>query len=162
MQKNKKRVPEFQVPYPTRISRYLLGSPRSLSDPNPKLQYPGITRIRPEYKNTQIHIEKTGICTIRIRYPTGIPRPIFTPTTKARCGLEMGWASVFTLQAGTTQKFFGLFWPKPVCHGARWARADPIPSAIYTCNVQNIFFFSRFWFVLLFRYRKMSVYNHLF
>jgi hypothetical protein len=58
MQKNKKRVPEFRVPYPTRISRYLLGSPRSVSDPNPKLQYPGITRIRPEYKNTQINIEK--------------------------------------------------------------------------------------------------------
>jgi hypothetical protein len=53
-----KRVPEFRV---------------LVSDPNPKLQYAGITRIRPEYKNTRICIRKTDICTIRIRYPTGIP-----------------------------------------------------------------------------------------
>jgi hypothetical protein len=47
MQKNK------QNGYPnlTRISGYLLGSPRSVSDPNPKLQYLGITRIYLEYKN---------------------------------------------------------------------------------------------------------------
>jgi hypothetical protein len=57
-------------PYPTRISRYLPGSHRSVSDPNSKLQYPSITHIRPEYKNTRIRIQKTGICTICIRYPT--------------------------------------------------------------------------------------------
>jgi hypothetical protein len=65
-------------PYPTRIPSYLTGSPRSISDPNPKLQYSGITRIRPEYKNTRICIQKTGICTICIRYPTGISDP-FSP-----------------------------------------------------------------------------------
>jgi hypothetical protein len=51
MQKKEKRVPNSGYPYPTRIYEYLSGSPRSVSDPNPKLQYPGITRIRPEYKN---------------------------------------------------------------------------------------------------------------
>jgi hypothetical protein len=40
---------------------YLPGSPRSVSDPNPKLNYSGITRIRPEYKNTQICIQKMSI-----------------------------------------------------------------------------------------------------
>jgi hypothetical protein len=65
-------------PYPTRISRYLPCSPRSVSDLNPKLHYPNITRIHPEYKNTRICIRKTGICAIRIRYPTGISDP-FSP-----------------------------------------------------------------------------------
>jgi hypothetical protein len=45
----------------TRISWYLSGSPRSVSDPNPKLNYPGIIRIYPEYKNTRICIEKMSI-----------------------------------------------------------------------------------------------------
>jgi hypothetical protein len=74
-----KRVPEFRVP---------------VSDP----EYPGIYRVipasypsrirscsirilhvfAPNIKNTRIRIQKTGICTIRIRYPTGIPDP-FSP-----------------------------------------------------------------------------------
>jgi hypothetical protein len=52
MQKKKKNG----YPYPTRISGYLSGSSRSVSDPNMKLQYPDITRIRPEYKITRIRI----------------------------------------------------------------------------------------------------------
>jgi hypothetical protein len=59
-------------PYPTRISECLLDSNRSVSGPYLKLHYPGITRIRPEYKNTQIRIRKMGIYVIRIRYLTGI------------------------------------------------------------------------------------------
>jgi hypothetical protein len=52
------RIPGTRIR--SRISGYLPGSPRSVSDPNPKLQYPGITRIRPKYKNTRIHIRKNG------------------------------------------------------------------------------------------------------
>jgi hypothetical protein len=79
MQKKKKRVPEFRgtrirpeyqgiyrvvlVSYPTRIRSYSV-------------------RVLPVYV-TNIKIresvsEKTGICTTRIRYPTGIPDP-FSP-----------------------------------------------------------------------------------
>jgi hypothetical protein len=61
-------------PYPTRLSRYLPGSPRSVSDPNPKLQYPGINRIRPEYKNIWICIRKNGY----LHYPYPVPDP-FSP-----------------------------------------------------------------------------------
>ena len=75
MQKKKNGYPNSGYPYLTRISGYLPGSSRFVSDPNPKLQYPGITRIRLECKNTSICIRKTGICTIRIWYPTGIPDP---------------------------------------------------------------------------------------
>jgi hypothetical protein len=39
------------------------------------LKYPSITCIRLEYKNTQIRIRKTSICTSRIWYPTDIPDP---------------------------------------------------------------------------------------
>jgi hypothetical protein len=49
------------TPYPTWISGYLPRNPCSVSDPNPKLQYPGFTLIRPEYKNTWICIQNTGI-----------------------------------------------------------------------------------------------------
>jgi hypothetical protein len=52
MQENKNGYMNSRYSYPARIFRYLPGSPRSVSDPNPKLQYPGITCIRPEYKNT--------------------------------------------------------------------------------------------------------------
>jgi hypothetical protein len=45
----------------TRISWYLPGSPRSVSDLNPKLNYQGIIRIYPEYKNIRICIEKMSI-----------------------------------------------------------------------------------------------------
>jgi hypothetical protein len=75
MQKKKNGYPNSGYPYPTRIFGYLPGSTRSVSDPNPKLQYPGITCICLEYKNTRIHIRKTGIYTIHIWYPTGIPDP---------------------------------------------------------------------------------------
>jgi hypothetical protein len=77
MQK-KNGYPNSGYTYPTRISGYLPGSIGSVSDPNPKLHYPGITRIRPKYKNTRIRIRKTGIYTIRIWYPTVIPDP-FSP-----------------------------------------------------------------------------------
>jgi hypothetical protein len=60
--------------YPTRISGYFPGSARSVSDPNLKLQYPGITRIRPEYKTTWIRIKKRvfvlPVSDIRRVYPT--------------------------------------------------------------------------------------------
>jgi hypothetical protein len=58
---------------------YLPGSNRSVSDPNSKLQYPGITCIRLEYKNVWIRIEKTGICTNPYLVPDEYNRPIFTP-----------------------------------------------------------------------------------
>jgi hypothetical protein len=76
--------------YSTRISGYLPGSHRSVSDPNPELQYPGITRIRPEYKNTRIRIRKMGICTIRIRYQTGIP-DLFSPLCAFTFGSLITW-----------------------------------------------------------------------
>jgi hypothetical protein len=90
MQKKKKRVPEFRVPVsdpnsgypnPTRIFGYLPGSTRSVSDPNPKLYYPGITRIRPEYKNNRIRIRKM----VPNQYPYSVPvsgtLPVFTPSS---------------------------------------------------------------------------------
>jgi hypothetical protein len=59
MQKKKKNgYLNFGYPYLTRISRYLTGSHRFVSDPNLKLDYLGITRICPKYKNTRIHIQK--------------------------------------------------------------------------------------------------------
>jgi hypothetical protein len=77
MQKKKKRVPEFRVPVSDPNIRYLPGSTRSVSDPNPKLYYPGITRIHPEYKN--ICIRKM----VPNQYPYPVPvsgtQPVFTP-----------------------------------------------------------------------------------
>jgi hypothetical protein len=55
--KKKNGYPNLGYPYPTWISRYLLGSARLESDPNPKLYYPGITRICPEYKSIWICIK---------------------------------------------------------------------------------------------------------
>jgi hypothetical protein len=66
----------------TRISWYLPGSPRSVSDLNPKLNYQGIIRIYPEYKNIRICIEKMSIWTICIRYPAGTSGP-FSPLSGA-------------------------------------------------------------------------------
>jgi hypothetical protein len=66
----------------TRIRPEYMGISRSVSDPNPKLHYSDINRIHSEYKNIRICIEKTGICTIRIRYPTDIPDP-FLPLYSA-------------------------------------------------------------------------------
>jgi hypothetical protein len=65
----------------TRIrSGYLPSSTRSASDPNPKLYYPGITRISPEYKNTRTRIRKM----VPNQYPYPVPisgtLPVFTPT----------------------------------------------------------------------------------
>jgi hypothetical protein len=80
MQKRKNEYPNSGYPYPTRISGYLPGSTRSVSDPNPKLYYPGITHIRPEYKNTRICIRKM----VPNQYPYLVPVsgtvPVFTPT----------------------------------------------------------------------------------
>jgi hypothetical protein len=50
--KRKNGYTNSRYPYPTQISGYLPDNPRFVSDPNLKLQYPGITCIRPEYKNT--------------------------------------------------------------------------------------------------------------
>ena len=79
MQKKKKRVPEFQVPVSDLNIWYFSGSHRSVSDPNLKLQYPGITRTRPEYKTTRIRIRKNGY--LHYPYPilAGYTRPVFTP-----------------------------------------------------------------------------------
>jgi hypothetical protein len=79
MQKKKKRVP---VSDPN--IGYLPGSPRSVSDPNPKLQYPGITRIRPENKNTRICIRKNGYLHYPYPVPDGYTRPVFTPRYQSR------------------------------------------------------------------------------
>jgi hypothetical protein len=54
------------TPYQTRISGYLSGSSRSVPDPNPKLQYSGITRIRPEYKTTRIRIRKKRVFALSV------------------------------------------------------------------------------------------------
>jgi hypothetical protein len=94
MQKRKNEYPNSGYPYPTRISSYLSGSTRSVSDPNPKLYYPDITRIRPEYKNTRIHIRKmvpnqysypvpvSGTLPNQYSYPVPVSGtlPVFTPT----------------------------------------------------------------------------------
>jgi hypothetical protein len=66
MQKKKKRVPNSGYPYPTRISGYLPGSIGSVSDPNSNLHYPGITRIRLEYKNTCIRIRKKRVFALSV------------------------------------------------------------------------------------------------
>jgi hypothetical protein len=47
------------------------------------------------------------------------------------CFYTSGWH-------GTAQKMFGLSWPEPVWHEARWAwaglaRPGPIPSTTYIC-----------------------------
>jgi hypothetical protein len=60
MQKKKKRVPEFWILVSDPNFRYLPGCTRSVSDPNSKLYYPGITRIRPEYKKYQYSYPKNG------------------------------------------------------------------------------------------------------
>jgi hypothetical protein len=88
MQKKKKRYPNSGYPYPTRISGYLPGSTRPVSDPNLKLQYPGITRIRLEYKNTQIRIRKNGYLHYSYPVPDGYTRPVFTPIS---CSYKWGF-----------------------------------------------------------------------
>jgi hypothetical protein len=80
MQKKKKRVPEFRVPVSDPNIRVFTGYTRSVSDPNPKLHYPGITRIRPEYKNTRIRIWKNGYLHYPYPVPGGYTRPVFTPS----------------------------------------------------------------------------------
>jgi hypothetical protein len=81
MQKKKKNgYPNSGYPYPTRISGYLPGSIGS--DPNPKLHYSGITRIRPEYKNTRIRIWKNEYLHYMYLIPGGYTRPVFTPTSE--------------------------------------------------------------------------------
>jgi hypothetical protein len=71
MQKKKKNgYPNFGYPYPTRIFGYLPGSIGSVSVPNPKLHYPGITRIRIR-KNMYLHYPYP--------VPGGYTRPVFTP-----------------------------------------------------------------------------------
>jgi hypothetical protein len=87
--------PNSGYPYPTQIFGYLSGSPRSVSVPNLKLHYPGITCIRPEYKNTWIFIQKMSICTICIRYLVGIPNP-FSP-------LELGSSCGSTLESSSSR-----------------------------------------------------------
>jgi hypothetical protein len=60
------------------MSGYLPCSTRSVSDPNPKLYYLGIIRIRPKYKNTRIRIRKWSQISTRIRYPFRVPC-LFSP-----------------------------------------------------------------------------------
>jgi hypothetical protein len=79
MQKKKKRVPKFRVPVSDPNIRVFTGSPRSVSDPYPKLQYLGITHIRVEYKNTRIRIRKNGYLHYPYPVPDGYTRPVFTP-----------------------------------------------------------------------------------
>jgi hypothetical protein len=67
-----------RYPYPTRISGYLPSNIGSVSDPNLKLHYLGITRIVPNIKISVFVSEKTGICTICIWYPADIP-DLFSP-----------------------------------------------------------------------------------
>jgi hypothetical protein len=74
MQKKTNQVP-ISVP---NIRVYLPDSSRYISDPNPKLQYPGITRIHPEYKNTRIHIRKNGYLPYLYPVPDAYIRPVFT------------------------------------------------------------------------------------
>jgi hypothetical protein len=52
--------------------------PRSVSDPNLKLQYLGITHIHTEYKNTGIRIRKNGYLHYPYLVPDRYTRPIFT------------------------------------------------------------------------------------
>jgi hypothetical protein len=86
--KRKNGYPNSGYPYPTRISGYLPGSTRSVSDPNPKLYYQGITRIRPEYKNTRIRIRKI----VPNQYPYPVPisgtLPVFTPTRQLEVHIQ--------------------------------------------------------------------------
>jgi hypothetical protein len=44
------------------------------------LQYPGITRIRPEYKTTRTRIRKNGYLHYPYPVPDGYTRLVFTPT----------------------------------------------------------------------------------
>jgi hypothetical protein len=78
--KRKNGYPNSGYPYPTRLSGYLPGSTRSVSDPNPKLHYPGITRIRTEYKKTRIRIRK--MVPNQYLYPVPVlgTLPVFIPT----------------------------------------------------------------------------------
>jgi hypothetical protein len=66
----------------TRIRPEYPGSPRFISDPNPKLQYAGISRIRPEYKTTRIRIRKNEYLHYPYPVPDGYTRPVFTPRRK--------------------------------------------------------------------------------
>jgi hypothetical protein len=78
MQKKKKmgtRIPG------TRIRPEYSGSPNSVSDPNPKLQYPSIIRICSEYKNTRIRIRKNRYLYYSYLVPDGYTRPVFTPSS---------------------------------------------------------------------------------
>jgi hypothetical protein len=52
------------------------------------LHYPGITRIRPEYKNTRIRIRKTGYLHYPYPVPGGYTRPAFTLVSIVRAGGE--------------------------------------------------------------------------
>jgi hypothetical protein len=70
--KIKNRYPKFGYSYPTRISKYLSGSPYFIYDPNLKLHYPGTTRICLIYKNTRIYYPYLVL--------DGYTRPNFTPT----------------------------------------------------------------------------------
>jgi hypothetical protein len=63
----------------THIRPEYLGIYRVVLAP-PKLQYPDITRIRPEYKNTRSCIRKNGYLHYPYPVPDGYTRPIFTPT----------------------------------------------------------------------------------
>jgi hypothetical protein len=102
MQKKKNRYPDSRYPYPTRISGYLSGSTRFVSDPNPKMHYLGITRIRPKYKNIRIRIRKNGY----LYYPYPVhdeyTRTVFTPILNFRPELHhhivlrvcLGWLQV--------------------------------------------------------------------
>jgi hypothetical protein len=62
MQKKKKRVPEFRVPVSDPNIRVVL-------IPYPKLYYPDITCIRPEYKNTRIRKMVLNQYPYRVPYP---------------------------------------------------------------------------------------------
>ncbi|PWZ07683.1 hypothetical protein Zm00014a_042545 [Zea mays] len=90
-------------PYPTRISGYLPGSTRSVFDPNPKLYYPGIIRIRPEYKNTRTRIRKM----VPNQYPYPVPvsgtLPVFTPREKKHLWEERGGSACIDGQMALTR-----------------------------------------------------------
>jgi hypothetical protein len=77
MQKKKKWVP-IGYPYPTRIFGYLPGSHRSVSGPNPKLHYSGITRICLEYKTPESVFEKR-VFTLSVSGNRRYTLLVFTP-----------------------------------------------------------------------------------
>jgi hypothetical protein len=69
-----------------RISGYLPGSTRSVSDPNLKMYYPGITCIRPEYKNTRIRIRKMVLNQYPYQVPVSGTLPVFTSSRSGAGG----------------------------------------------------------------------------